>query len=270
MIYKSINRCTDEIQRAFQMARLNYLGLFAWSTPGKYIASKILLPIEQILFFAFIGSQYGNLDLDYYVVGNAIQVVAVSGIFGVSMGVSGERWSGTLGYVFGSPSSKIYLFMVRSIVYLLDGLLGVLIGIVFGIIAFDLNLANTNIPVFIFSIIVVTFSTSAFGLLVGSVSLISINSTFFNNSAYLLLLLLCGVNVPVSRFPLVVQGISYSLPLTRGLEAARMAIDSVDWSLIYPMLIRESLIGFLYLLIGSLLFKFLEKKARQGARFDGM
>ena len=68
------------------------------------------MPLTQMLFFTFLGSfATGPENAHFYVIGNAVQIAAVSGIFGVTMSVGGERWSGTLVYLFGAPANRMMM-----------------------------------------------------------------------------------------------------------------------------------------------------------------
>ena len=59
--------------------------------------------------------------------------------------------------------------------------------------------------------------------------------------------------------PKFFQAISYSLPLTRGIQAARLAMSGADWSTIQSLFLGEFLIGCIYISVGYLLFTWFEK-----------
>ena len=80
-----------------QGAVLSYIALFHWLRPATYMASKIFMPLAQILFFTFLGTfATGRENASFYVIGNAMQIAAISGIYGVTMSIGGDRWNGTL------------------------------------------------------------------------------------------------------------------------------------------------------------------------------
>jgi ABC-2 type transport system permease protein len=72
---------------------------------------------------------------------------------------------------------------------------------------------------------------------------------------YYLLLVLCGINFPISRLPEVVQVASYGLPLTRGVEAAREVATGASITQIGGLLLGELLVGVVYALAGYMLFR---------------
>ena len=48
-------------------------------------------PLFQILFFAYLGRFAGLQDDTFFVVGNAVQVSAMAGIYGMTMTIANER-----------------------------------------------------------------------------------------------------------------------------------------------------------------------------------
>jgi len=87
----------------------------------------------------------------------------------------GERWSGTLPYLFGTPANRMTLFLGRAFMYIFDGMLGVFIGLAWGILLFKLDLSRTDLPALTLTIFITTFSTAGLGLLMGCLSLITRN-----------------------------------------------------------------------------------------------
>ncbi len=102
----------------WQGTLLSYIALFHWLNPPTYLASKILMPLAQILFFTFLGVYATGLDnASFYVIGNAVQIAAVSGIYGVTMSIGGDRYNGTLPYLFRhtcQPSGFVPRSLVRA------------------------------------------------------------------------------------------------------------------------------------------------------------
>jgi hypothetical protein len=110
-------------------AFLSYVALFRWLRPMTYLASKIMMPLASILFFTFLGTYATSAsNASFYVIGNAIQIASVSGIYGVTMSIGGDRWEGTLVYLFGTPANRLAMFVGRAFFHVFDGILGVWIG----------------------------------------------------------------------------------------------------------------------------------------------
>jgi ABC-2 type transport system permease protein len=243
---------------------LSYAALFAWLQPVTYMASKIVMPLTQMLFFTFLGSfATGRENAHFYVIGNAVQIAAVNGIFGVTMSIGGERWSGTLIYLFGAPANRMMMFFGRAFMHIIDGTIGVVVAFLWGVILFNLDLSQTNLPALALTIFVTTLSTCGLGLLMGCLSLLTANVMFVNNTVYFLLLIFSGANVDLNILPSWMQAISNVLPLTRGIASARALINGASLQDILPLLAQELGIGLVYGLLGYFLFQWVEDSAKR-------
>ncbi len=247
----------------WQGTLLSYIALFHWLNPPTYVASKILMPLAQILFFTFLGVYAtGQDNASFYVIGNAVQIAAVSGIYGVTMSIGGDRWNGTLPYLFGTPANRLVLFLGRSFMHIIDGMLGVVIGLLWGVLLLGVDLSQTDLAALALTILITTFSTSGLGLLMGCLSLVTTNVMFINNSVYFLLLLFSGANIPISQLPPPLQVVSWALPLTRGIASARALIAGASLSEVAPLLIGEFTLGVVYASSGYWMFRWFEKQAK--------
>src|SRR4030065_2134208 len=97
-----------DVRLFFDGARLSYIALFRWLQPHTYLASKIVMPLAQILFFTMMGifaSGPGNAA--FYAVGNAIHLASINGIYGVTMSIGGDRWVGGLPYLVATPAHRL-------------------------------------------------------------------------------------------------------------------------------------------------------------------
>jgi ABC-2 type transport system permease protein len=258
-----VKRFTLNLRLFFEGAFLSYVALFRWLRPMTYLASKVMAPLTQMLFFVFIGTYASSSqNAAFYVIGNSLIFTASSGIFGVTMSIGGERWSGTLPYLFGTPANRMALFLGRAFMHIFDGMLGVFIGLAWGILLFKLDLSRTDLPALTLTIFITTFSTAGLGLLMGCLSLITRNVMFVNNTAYFLLLIFSGANLEISTLPRWMQAVSNVLPLTRGVTSIRALIAGSKLAEIAPLLWQEILIGVVFILLGYLMFRRFEYVAK--------
>jgi ABC-2 type transport system permease protein len=87
-----------------------------------------------MLFFVFLGTYAaGGKDTSFYVIGNSLQMAAGSGIYGVTMSISGDRWDGTLPYLFATPANRLVMFVGRAFIHVIDGIFGVFLGFFWGV-----------------------------------------------------------------------------------------------------------------------------------------
>lgn len=245
-------------------AWLSYIALFTWTQPTSYVASKILMPLAGILFFTYLGiSATGRETAEFYIVGNALQVAAFNGIYGVTMTVGRERDEGTLVYLIGSPAHRLAIFLGRALFNVLDGMLTVVLGFMWGVLLLGLDLSVANLPGMVLAILITTASTCGLGLLMGSISLVALNVMFVNNTVYFLLLLFSGANLPLDQMPVWMQTISACLPLSRGIQAARLLVAGASLAEVWPLLVGEMMVGLVYALTGFALFSWFEAQARK-------
>lgn len=260
-----MRRISDQAGIFFRSTWLQYVALFQWATVRGYVGYKLVLPVTQILFFVELGVfATGRHNALYFALGNAMQITANAGIFGVIATVANERQYGTLPILLGSPANRLVTFLSRAIVNTIDGILSIIVAMAIVVLLFGLNLQHANLVVLALCVLAVSATTSGLGLLFGSVGLIMRDAIVIANVVYYLLLVFCGVNFPVDRLPAALQVVSYSLPLTRGVEAAREAAAGASLANVSGLLAGELLVGVVYAAIGYALFRLLENQARHG------
>jgi ABC-2 type transport system permease protein len=266
-----MRKLRNNLRLFFEGALLSYIALFRWLRPMTYIASKVVSPLSYMLFFVFLGKYAaGGQDTAFYVVGNAIQMASFSGIYGVTMSISGDRWDGTLPYLFGAPANRLTIFFGRAFMHIIDGALGVVLSFIWGVTLLGLDLSHANLGALALAILVTTFSTCGLGLLFGCVSLITLNVMFVNNTVFFLLLFFSGANINIATLPDWMRSISYALPLTRGIAAARLIVDGASLSQVSGLLAGEFAFGLAYIAIGYIMFRWFEFQAKRKGTLEAV
>jgi len=234
---------------------LQYVALFQWANPQGYVAYKVLLPVTQILFFVELGVYAtGRQNALYFALGNALQLTANAGIFGVIATVAN----------LASPANRLITFLSRAVVNVIDGIATVVIGLAIVVVIYGLNLQHANLLLLALCVVVISLTTAGLGLMFGSIGLVMRDAIIIANIVYYVLLIICGINFPVSRLPGAVQVLAYALPLTRGVQAARDAAAGASLGQVGGLLAGELLVGLMWALGGYLLFRLLENWARRG------
>jgi ABC-2 type transport system permease protein len=142
-------------------------------------------------------------------------------------------------------------------------MVGVFIALLWGALLLGLDLSQTQPTALVATILVTSFSTSGLGLMLGSLSLITVNVMFVNNLVYFALLIFSGSNVDLTILPGWIQSVSKAIPLTRGIAATRSLIDGVPFAEVSGLLAQEALIGVVYILVGYVLFRWFESQAKR-------
>ena len=265
-----IKRLSSTLRLYLASAWYSYRAVYAWQRIGPYISGKVVFPIAQMLFFLLLGKLAGTQDPLYIVIGHILLLPATNGVAGVAMTISGERDFRTLLYLIASPASRAPLFLGRSLVHILDGLVSTIAALILGVIFFHIDLSHANLSLMALCMLLVTVTSCGIGLVMGSWSLRSREAWTLTTMISILLYMLSGVNFPVSVLPKFLQAISYSLPLTRGIEAARLALSGANWAAIQPLFIGELTIGLIYIAIGYAMFLWFEKLSLVDGQIETM
>jgi ABC-2 type transport system permease protein len=248
--------------------RMSYGMLFNWARPSIYIPTLIGGPTFQLLFFAALGSYATNRSPAYFAIGNAVQVSALAGVFGMTMAIANERWFGTLPAILATPANRVALFAGRFMPFVLNGLLVSLYAFALGVIFLGVRLAPGSLAVAGLALLVTVFSCTAIGALQGAVSLRLRDGLFGANLVTMSILLFCGVNIPLDELPGWMQVIGNLLPFTHGLEAVRQAADGAGFAQVGDLIGIEALVGVAYAVAAFVLFTYLERSARANATLD--
>jgi ABC-2 type transport system permease protein len=248
---------------------ISFRALFNWIKPWIYIPTMLGSPLFQIVFFVYLG-RYANTGQDdaFFIVGNAVQVCAMSSVYGMTMAVANERQFGTLGPLLASPANRVAVFLGRGVPVLANGLVVSFFGFLVGIVLLGFRPATSTLPALVFDVIVTAASCTAFGMVLGSIGLYGKDFFFAANLAYYVMLLFCGVNVPLSVLPGWMAAIGRCLPLTHGIAAARQIAEGAPLSSVSGLVLTEAGIGVAYAAAGYLLFRALEGASRRRAVLD--
>jgi len=247
---------------------ISYRALFNWIRPLSYATSMLGIPVTQLLFFAYLGRFTGLRDDAFFVVGNAIQATAMGGVFAMTMTIGNERHFGTLGPLLASPANRAALFLGRSVPVVLNALIVSAVVFAAGLVLLDFSLPASRIPALGVVVLVTASATTGLGLLLGAIGLRAREVIFAGNLVYFLMLLLCGVNVPLDVLPGWLEAVGRSLPLTHGLEAARRVAGGAALGDVGGLVATEASVGAAYAVAGLVLFRLLEVESRRRASLD--
>jgi ABC-2 type transport system permease protein len=248
--------------------RISYTALFNWARPSIYIPTLIGAPTFQILFFATLGSYATGLDPAYFAIGNSVQVSAMSGIYGMTMAISNERWFGTLHAILATPANRAALFGGRFVPFIANGLIVSIYGFAISWIFIGVRIEPGSVGIVALALVVTVFSCSAIGALQGSLSLRLRDGLFGANMLVFVFLLFCGVNIPLETLPGWMQAIGNALPFTHGLQAVREAIAGAGLAEVGGLIAIEFGIGLAYAVAAFALFARLETSSRRNATLD--
>ncbi|HLZ47014.1 MAG TPA: ABC transporter permease [Candidatus Limnocylindria bacterium] len=253
----------------FVTADYTFRAMFHWLRPVPYVINRLLFPLVQLVFFALIGQYGGSQSMSFYLVGNAIGVATLS-TFGVSQAVADERWQGTLSYLLGSPAPRVPVFFGRAAYHVVDGMLNMAAAFALAVVVFGLRLPIEGLAGLVLSMLVATIALCGVGLLLGALAYIFLDAILLANWAMFILLLLTGMNVPLSELPGFASAIGEALPLTRSIAAARLYAAGAPIDAGLGLLAGDLAIGAAYAVAGYVVFGWLELRSRIDGRLEGV
>lgn len=248
--------------------RLSYRALFTWLHPAIYVPTMLGGPLFQILFFAYLGRRSGVRDDTFFAVGNALQACSMAAVHGSTRTIAYERAFGTLSSVLASPANRAALFVGRVLPLIGHGIFVSCFGLVVSRLLLHFHPGIAALPTLGTVVVVTVLSNTAFGMALGSIGLRARDVYFTSNLAYLVMLLVCGVNVPLSALPGWLAAIGRVLPLTHGIGAARRVVAGASLADVGGLLATELLIGLAWGVVAFALFRVFELEGRRRASLD--
>jgi ABC-2 type transport system permease protein len=249
---------------------LSYRALFNWMHWSYYIPTMLGAPVFQVLFFAYMG-RYAEVENDeFFVVGNAVQLSAMAGIYGMAMTVGGERWTQTLSQLMATPANRLPLFLGRALPLIANGIITSAFAFVVGWLLLDVEIGASQVPALTVVVAASAFACTSLGLVVGAIGLRVRDVFFLANLVVYALVLFCGVNIPLESLPNWMETVSRGLPLTHGIEAARAIADGASLSEVDYLVWTELGIGACYAAAAFGLFKLFEFEGRRRASFESI
>lgn len=256
-----------ELIRFFKMSWLSFKSAYGFMDVKTYLILKVINPLVQLTFFCLIAKYiHKTNNLTYIVIGNSLLLCMGSSIAEMSISLLRERAYGTIRTFVTCSYHKIANLLQRVVVHMFDSILTVLLGLIIGVLVFDVSIKYNSIPLIMLVFLIGILSCSCFGLCIASFGLITGEINMIINIVMMLLLGLSGANFPISILPDWIQKLSYCLPLTRSIQAAN--ILSAGGAQIWHLVIGELIVGASYFTISWILINITEKIAKDKALLD--
>jgi ABC-2 type transport system permease protein len=162
----------------------------------------------------------------------------------------------------------VALFLGRALPVIANGLVVSAFGFGVGLLLLRFELSWSQVPALAVVLVVTVASCTGLGMLLGSVGLRARDVFFASNLVYYLMLLVCGVNIPVEELPGWLEAVSRSVPLTHGIEAAREVARGASLGDVGGLVVTELAIGVAYTVAAFALFRLFELEGRRSAALE--
>lgn len=246
----------------------SYRALFHWLSPWILVPSFLVAPIAQIALFAYLGRNAGIGSDEYFVIGNALQYAAIPCLFAMGNTIGDEREQKTLGIILSTPAPRLPLFLGRAIPVIANGFLVALFGLVVGGLIFSIEVPVTAYAPIVLVSAVTAASCTGLGMVTGALNLRVRESAVLSNIVFGVLLVFCGVNLPLADLPGWMAALSPWLPVTHGIAAARELADGATMAAVGGDVLREAGVGLLYVVVGLVALRYFEWESRRRATLE--
>jgi ABC-2 type transport system permease protein len=257
-----------------------------WTEPALFIVFSVITPVAgafilvlMYIVFASIGQYRDPAMFSYIYVGNAFFIFVGTTLFGTFQVIQADReWYQTIRYTYISPISYYTYIVGRAASKVAVGGLAVLITLVFGVFALDVQfqMPLDHIPMFFAALALGLFCLISIGICLAGVSFMTAKHTHgLAEGIPGLFYVFCGVLFPLSVLPDWGQAVGRAIPLTYWFDITRRLISpslDIDTTLqgyddlgILMLLLVSSLAFFV---LSILIFKVGEYFARKAGKID--
>ena len=245
-------------------------GTILWDSWEMWIMQIFITPPAEMAFFYILAiSVYHNTaEAQYTVIGNAVQSMSFAAVFAVANITSQDKWQGTLPNLITTPANRMALFIGRASFQIFMSAIITIAALVYAWGIFGISFAQANFLSLALAVTLTSVMMISFGLLISSIGLFMRTALIVANIFLFLTMLVSGVNFPVSSLPAWLQPVSWSIPMTYGVLAARDAIQGYTVFALGSLFLLEFIDGIAVLFLGYLLLKGFERLARTSGRLE--
>jgi ABC-2 type transport system permease protein len=247
---------------------MSYRALFSWLRPSVLIPTFLISPIFQILLFVYLGRAAHLASDSFFVIGDAIQFAALPCLFAMGNTIADERQAQTLSLVLVTPAARLPLFLGRSLPVIANGFVVSVFALVVSAVMFHITVPLAAVLPMGLAIVVCSVSCTGLGLVNAALGLRVRETAVTSNVILGLLMIFCGVNIPLAKLPHWMSATAAYLPLTHGIAAARSLAAGAPPSAVAGQIGVEFLIGVAYAVIGLLLLRAFEDESRRRSTLD--
>ena len=205
--------------------------------------------------------------LSFITIGNAFYVFVFSAAFVVGRVMFWERAAGTIEATFITPMNRLAhmtgVMAAAAINSTIDFVSVFLIALLFGFQA-----SSFNTLLFFSSLLLSAFALFGIGLMTNAITLTFRDRTTTSNTLMILFMVFSGIICPVELMPSWAQIISKALPLTYGIRLMRASLLRLEsYNALYDLVALITL-GTIFVGIGTITLKLIERNMKKKALFS--
>ena len=244
------------------MAWLNFKGQRAAFNLEEFLLLETAYPFMTLMFHCVLaGYAFDTANLMDWVIGNAFLLCTNICIFSLGSSFRAERAYGRIRSIMVGKTSKLEIVLQKGFFSGLVSFGTTFVGFAVGCMVFGISLKGVPWLSMLVCFLIAMFSAMGFGMVLSVFGLLSHQMHLILNLMEYVLLIFTGSNFPVTQLPQVFQIVSYALPLTRSIQAARGIIAGMDGNQVWTLLFGEIVVGIVYIGIAAALVKWAEREA---------
>jgi ABC-type polysaccharide/polyol phosphate export permease len=116
--------------------------------------------------------------------------------------------------------------------------------------------------------VLASFACTGLGMLIGAIGLRLRDVPILANLTMAVLLIFCGVNVPLDKLPHWMRLAAEGLPVTHAVAASRLVAGGASLASVRTPLLVEMTLGSAYLFVGFALLRWFEAQGRRHGTLD--
>lgn len=259
----------ESILRFFRRIAFSYKQSSIVSDWKTYMMFDLIPPIFQTLLFSLVARYiYGTDYVQKWMIGNAILIASFGALFGIGTQLMNEKYNGTLSFLIVSKTKLSLILLSSAIGTMMTSMISVTLGVALVSFVMGISWSIGMISSFVVVLFLSSFVAMSFGYIFSCFILITSETNLVLNLVSRLLLIFTGANFPISKLPNILQWFSNRLPLTRSIQIAQGVVEGNSISEYYELIYEEFALGFSFILVASLLLKFMERKSRTTGKME--
>ena len=222
-----------------------------------------LVPADDVRA-AFIRSGQSGDFVAFLILGQTIFSLFTNLNWRGGMAIQRERWQGTLEIILQAPTSRVAYILGESLFGLIDGGWTVLLALLVTTFAFGAHF-QLNDPLLALAVIGLTLSAMvALSLFFAAFYVLTRSAGPLSFAIGTPVRFFTGTNFPVSALPVVMQSISYALPMTYGMIAVRQVFAGTGtWASLASTMLALVAFTVFFWTLGVILVRRMENLAKE-------
>jgi ABC-2 type transport system permease protein len=237
----------------------------------------LIYSLTNALAITYIGNGMGAISgqeidtqyvVTYLLVGALIWQYLSVIFYAISEMIAWERWEGTIEYTFMAPVSRPTHLVGTTLFAIGYGIVRTLVILGIVVAFFRLNLGGANLIGAVLMLLAGSVSFVGLGIVAAVLPLLyPERGAQMTNAAAAILLLISGVYYPIETLPGWLQGIAAASPATYVIKGMRACLlEGAATGTLLPTVFTLIGIGVLIIVIGLIIFRYVERFAKRAGR----